>query len=90
MTQLFPAMITNGVDLVLALWLQNAIGITSSPYNYVQGALSAKQIVKGNQHDPKNSFQRNHTKENLAHSDTYDGLVPSLKKVWKDGDLVLV
>ena len=89
MTQLFPEMIKDGVDLILAIWLQNSMGITLLSYNCDQEALRAKQIVKGNQHDPKNLFRWNHIKENLGCSDIYNRLVHSLKKVWKDGDLAL-
>lgn len=37
----------------------------------MQEALMAKQIVKGNQHDPQNTFQRNHIRENSACLDIY-------------------
>ena len=87
LTQLFSEFIEEGKDCVLACWLRNAMGLKSSPYNCVQGALRAKQIVKGNRRDPKNTFQWDHIAENLPCSKTYNASKPLLSKLRKDGEI---
>ena len=87
LTQLFPKLIEEGNDCVLICWLQNAMGLKLLPYHCVQGALRAKQIVKGNRRDPKNTFQLDHIEENLPCSKIYNASRPLSLKVQKAGDV---
>ena len=65
LTHLFPKLRKEGDNYVLGCWLQNAMGLKPPHYNWVQGALRAKQIVKGNCIFSKKAFQWDHSKENL-------------------------
>ena len=47
-TQLFPKLKWEGVDLTVGCWLHSVMGLKSSPYNCTQGGLRANQIVEGN------------------------------------------
>jgi hypothetical protein len=47
LTQLFPTLNTGEASVVIARWLPNAMGLRSSLYASVQGALQAKHIVLG-------------------------------------------
>ena len=86
MTKLFPELKKEGGDLTVGCWLHSAMGVQSFPYNCTQGDLWANQIVKGNRHDPKNTFQWDHVEENLPYSETYNATLPQVQKVQKDGD----
>ena len=48
LTQLFPKVMMDRYDIIIACWLPNAMRLKLSPYNCVQGAFRAEQIVKGN------------------------------------------
>ena len=85
LTRLFPELLEEGADLLVGAWLRCAMGVTSSPYICTQGALRAKQIIKGNRHDPNNTFQWEHLEKNLPCSTTYDATRPAVRKVRKDG-----
>ena len=61
------------------------MGLKSSPYNVVQGALRAKREVMGDPGDEKNAFQWDHIIENLPCTAAYDASQPFIKKVRKDG-----
>ena len=37
-------------SIVVGAWMRNAMGLKTSPYNYIKGSLRAKRIVLG---DPK-------------------------------------
>jgi len=60
--------------------------VKSSPYNCTQGGLSANNIIKGNRRDPENTFQWDHTEENLPCSSIYNAALPEVQKLRKDGD----
>ena len=60
LTQLFPELLAEGEDKLVGAWLRCAMGVILFPYICTQGALPAKQIIKGDQHDPINTFQWDH------------------------------
>ena len=85
LTQLFPELLGEGEDMLVGAWLRCAMGVTSSPYIYTQGALQANQIIKGDRHDSKNTFQWNRLEKNLLCLATYNATHPKVRKVRKDG-----
>ena len=56
LTELFPELAANEAQKVIGIWLQNAMGLRTSPYYSVQGALRAKHIIQGDRFDVKNAF----------------------------------
>jgi hypothetical protein len=81
LSQLFPELIKDGKDSVIAQWMQNAMGLRGSPYGSVQGCLMG---------DPKevgNPFEWDHIELNLPCSKNYDAIKPWLIKMRKDGDI---
>jgi len=85
LTQLFPTLKAGEASVVVARWLRNAMGLRSSPYASVQGALRAKHIALGDPADENNPFQWDHIKENLPCAKGYDPSLPWLMKMRKDG-----
>ena len=85
LTRLFPELLAEGEDKLVGAWLRCAMGVTSSPYICTQGALRAKQIIKGDRHDSTNTFQWDHLETNLPCSVAYNATLPEVRKVRKDG-----
>ena len=92
LSQLFPELTKNQAQMYVGVWLCNAMGLSSSPYASIQGALRAKQIITtelmGDRHAEQNAYQWEHIIKNLPFSRDY--VVASLlklRKVRKDGDL---
>ena len=56
------------------------MGLTSSPYQAVQGMLVVKEVILGNRRDSENVFRWDEVRMNLLGSETYD---PTLPWVWK-------
>ena len=71
--------------MVLGVWLHCVMGLRSSPYNVIQGALVAKRFVLGDPNDSTNAFQRSSISEKLPFSTTYNASEPKLRKWRVDG-----
>ena len=71
--------------MVLGVWLHCAMGLCSSPYNVIQGALVAKRFVLGDPTNSANSFQWSSISENLTFITTYNASEPKLRKLRVDG-----
>ena len=71
--------------MVVGVWLRCAMGLRSSPYNVIQGALVAKRFVLGDPNDSDNAFQWSFVTENLPCSESYDVSQPRLQKWREDG-----
>ena len=80
-TQLFPELLEEGEDMLVGAWLQCAMGMKSSPYICTQGAFRAKQNIKGDRHDSKNTFQWDHLEKNLPCLATYNATRPEVQKI---------
>ena len=65
--------------MVVGVWLRCAMGLYSSPYNVIQGALVAKRFVLGDPDNSDNAFQWSFVTENLPCSPSYDASNPSSK-----------
>ena len=61
------------------------MGLKSSLYNSIQGALRAKRVIMGDPADPDNAFQWCLITENLPGLVDYDASLPLLTKLRKDG-----
>jgi hypothetical protein len=84
-TQLFPMLKAGEASVVIARWLHNAMGLQSSPYALVHGALRAKHLVLGDPIDDENPFQWDPIEENLPCAPDYDPSLPWIMKRRKDG-----
>ena len=71
--------------MVVGVWLRCAMGLCSSPYNVIQGALVAKRFVLGDPNDSDNAFQWSFVTENLPCLQSYDASQPRLQKWREDG-----
>jgi hypothetical protein len=85
LTQLFPNHKAGEASVVIARWLRNAMGLRSSPYASVQGALRAKHLVLGDPQDEGNPFQWDHIRENFPCSKGYEPSMPWIMKIRTDG-----
>ena len=61
------------------------MGLKSTPYNSIQGALRAKRVIMGDPSNPNNAFQWCSITENLPGSANYDVSMPLLTKLGNDG-----
>ena len=52
-------------------WTRNLMGFRPSPYNSIQMYLTAKEIIRGDQHDPTNAFQWDTIQLNLPGTKDY-------------------
>ena len=68
-------------------WTRCAMGLRSSPYQAVQGALVAEEMVLGNPGDQANVFRWDRVVTNLPGSDSYDPRRSWVYKVRRDGSL---
>ena len=84
LSQLFPDLES---QLIIGRWTRNAMGLRTSPYNSVQGALRAKHIIIGNPKEVNNLFAWDHIKLNVPGSKEYDPRLLWVMKVRKDGNL---
>jgi hypothetical protein len=57
--------------MTMGVWSRPAMGITSSPYDAVQGSLRLKRKVLGDRHDESNVFRWSHVVENLPGLHSY-------------------
>jgi hypothetical protein len=87
--QLFPELVEDGKDSVIAQWMRNAMGLRGSPYASVQGCLRAKRHVMGDPKEVGNLFKWDHFELNLPCSKGYDATKPWIMKMWADGDIAL-
>ena len=85
LTQLYPNMKGGEASVMVARWLRNAMGLRSSPYASVQGALRAKHIALGDPADENNPFQWDRVIENLPGTQEYDPSLPWIMKMRRDG-----
>ena len=85
LTQLFPNIGDADACMVVGVWLRYAMGLHSSPYNVIQGALVAKRVVLGIPDDKDNAFQWLFMTENLPCSSSYNASKPLLQKWREDG-----
>ena len=85
LTQLFPELKGGEASVAIGRWLRNAMGLKSSPYASVQGALRAKQLILGKPSDMDNPFQWERIVENLPCSENYDATQPWVAKIRSDG-----
>jgi hypothetical protein len=87
LSQLFPELIKDGKDSVIAQWMQNAMGLRGSPYGSVQGCLRAKRHIMGDLKEVGNPFEWDHIELNLPCSKDYNASKPWLINMRKDGDI---
>eukprot|EP00536_Pseudo-nitzschia_multiseries_P016276 jgi/Psemu1/45562/gm1.45562_g len=69
---------------VTGVWMPNAMGLKSSPYNSIQGSFQAKQIVLSCPWDPKNPYTLDQVHLNLPGIGSYDPTEPWVSKVQVD------
>ena len=62
---LFPKLKRCDAQMLIGVWIRNAMGLSSSPYNSIQSIMIAKNIIIGNRKDIKNPFHWNRIEENL-------------------------
>ena len=68
-------------------WANNFMGLTDSPYWYLQLLIHAKFIAYGERNYPLNPFQWSHSKPNLTGDESYTPKLPWVTKVRSDGHL---
>ena len=56
LSQLLPSIDDADACMVVGVWLRCAMGLRSSPYNVIQGALVAKRFVLGKPSNKDNAF----------------------------------
>lgn len=62
-------------------WTRAAMGLKSSPYQAVQAMLVAKEVIRGDRHDPSNAFRWDKVRMNLPGSKDYDPSKPWVSKI---------
>lgn len=67
------------------VWVRNAMGFKSSPYNSVKMTLIAEEVILGDRLDPSNPFQWDSVRLNLPGTRTYDPTCSWIAKVRVDG-----
>ena len=83
--KLFPELNRNEAQMLIAVWIRNAMGPSQSPYCSIQSGLLAKRLIIGDRTDVNNPLHWDHIEENLPFSETYKASLPKLKKVRIDG-----
>jgi hypothetical protein len=53
-------------------WTRNLMGFKPSPYNLVRTYLVAKDVIRGDRHDPSNPFQWDYVKLNMPGTRDYN------------------
>ena len=86
-TELFPELAPNEGQKMIGIWLRNAMGLCTSPYSSVQGALRAKHIIMGKRDDENNAFQWDQLILNLPFVEDYQANFSRFLKVRMDEDL---
>jgi hypothetical protein len=82
LTQFFGEKDESGMPTILwECWTRAAMGLKSSPYQAIQAILVGKEIVRGDQKDPKNAFRWDDVRLNLPGSKNYDPKYPSVLKI---------
>ena len=82
---LFPELKRFDAQMLIAVWIRNAMGLSNSPYNSIQSALYAKRLVMGDRKNEENPFHWDRIEENLPFSAEYKASLPKLTKVRVDG-----
>ena len=82
---LFPEMKRHGAQMLIGVWIRNAIDLFSLPFNSIQSIIIAKNIIIGDRKDVKNPFHWNKLEESLPFSESYKASLPKLRKVRLDG-----
>jgi hypothetical protein len=82
LTQFFGEKDSEGEPKLLwERWTRAAMGLKSSPYQAVQAMMVAKDVIRGDRHDPKNVFRWDSVRLNLPGSSTYDPALPWVSKI---------
>jgi hypothetical protein len=82
LTQIFGEKDESGKRTILwERWTRAAMGLKSSPYQAVQAILVGKEIVRGDQKDPKNAFRWDDVRFNLPGLKNYDPKYPWVLKI---------
>lgn len=82
---LFPEMKRFDAQMMIAVWIRIAIGLSNSPYNSIQSVLYAKQLVMGDKKDRENPLHRERIEDNLPFLAAYKALLPKLTKICVNG-----
>ena len=86
LSQLFPDEDVEGTDnLVVGRWMQNAMGLSHSPYSSVQGSTRAKRAIMGNPRDGNNPFAWHSVRLNLPGTADYNPKLYWMLNEFKDG-----
>jgi hypothetical protein len=62
-------------------WTRAAMGLTSSPYQSVQGMAFAEEVIFGDRHDSSNPYRWDHIQMNLPGQVDYNPSLPWVSKV---------
>ena len=82
LTQFFGEKDSSGEPKLLwERWTRAAMGLKSSPYQAVQAMMVAKDVIRGDRHDPSNVFRWDSVRLNLPGSASYDPGLPWVSKV---------
>lgn len=91
LSRLYPNKAAKTVDLLTAMWTRNAMGLKTSPYASVQGALRAKRVMMddsvGIGVGDKNPFSWATIRKNYPGSENYDPSLPWISKLDEEGRL---
>ena len=72
-------------QMLIGVWIRNAMGLSSSPFNSIQSIMIAKNIIIGDRKDAKNPFHWNEPEKNLPFSESHKASLPQLRKMRLDG-----
>ena len=72
-------------QILIVVWIRNAMVLSSSPFYSIQSIMIAKNIIKGNINDTDNPFHWSKIEENLPFSESYKTSLPKLRKVRVNG-----
>ena len=83
-TLYYPEEVGQGVGNLWERWCRCAMGLTTSPYQAIQGMMWAKELMMGNRLDESNVFRWSKLQMNLPGMTGYDPTKMWLCKVRKD------
>ena len=86
LTELFPDLKPDDSQMVVTVWVCNAMGLLPLSYCLIQSGLFAKRIIMWNRKVDSNSFHLKLIIENLLFSDDYKVSLSKLKKIQFNGE----
>jgi hypothetical protein len=88
LTTFYPVELSQGVRTIWERWKRCAMGLKSSPYNTIQGALYAEEVIRGDPKARENVFRWDEVSLNLPGSPSYQPHLAWVRKVRHEDDKV--